>query len=73
MSAVMERSMVRRNDQSAKIDAEVLADAKVVAAFRGVSVAEYLSDILRPAVSKDLDAEMAKRQRPARKPKPGDP
>ena len=62
--AVLEREMVRRNDTAAKIDAEVVADAKIVAAFRGVSLAEYLSEILRPAVTRDLEAEMAKRQRP---------
>lgn len=75
MPAVMERELVRRNDTAAKIDTEVVADAKIVAAFRGISLAEYLSEILRPAVSRDLESEMTKRQRPggpARKPKPGD-
>lgn len=64
MSAVMEREMVRRNDTAAKIDAGVIKDAKIVAAFRGQSLAEYLSEILRPAVTRDLENEMAKRQRP---------
>jgi hypothetical protein len=64
MSAVMEREMVRRNDTAAKIDSGIVADAKIVAAFRGISLAEYLSEILRPSVSKDLENEMTKRQRP---------
>jgi hypothetical protein len=75
MSAVLEREMVRRNDTAAKIDSGVVADAKIVAAFRGITLAEYLSQILRPAVSRDLESEMAKRQRPAnlgRRPKPGE-
>lgn len=75
MPAVMEREMVRRNDTAAKIDSGVVADAKIVAAFRGITLAEYLSQILRPAVTRDLESEMAKRQRPGapgRKAKPGE-
>ena len=76
MSAVLVREMVRRNDTAVKIDSGVYADAKVVAAFRGITIAEYLSELLRSSVAKDLEQEMAKRQKPAvppaRKPKLGD-
>jgi hypothetical protein len=63
MPSVLEKDMVRRNDTAAKVDAQVVADAKVIAAFRGIPLAEYLTDVLRPIVKRDLEAEMAKRQR----------
>jgi predicted dinucleotide-binding enzyme len=76
MVAVMEREMVRRNDTAAKVDAEVVADAKVVAAFRGIPLAQYLTEVLRAVVKRDLETEMTKRQRSptaqVRKPKAGD-
>jgi hypothetical protein len=49
----------QRNDVSVKIDAEVYRLVRTVAAWRGVAVAEYLSDIVRPAVQKDI-AKMSK-------------
>lgn len=73
MPAVMEREMVRRNDMAAKIDAEIVKDAKIVAAFRGIALAEYLSEALRAIVKRDLENEMARHQRGApRKPKASD-
>jgi hypothetical protein len=44
----------RRNDIPVKLDAEVVRAAKIVAAFRDQSLAEYLSEKLRPLVLKDL-------------------
>lgn len=44
----------KRNDRPAKIDAEVLRMAAIVAAYRDSSVAEYLSELLRPLVARDL-------------------
>jgi hypothetical protein len=40
---------------------DVVADAKVVASLRGVSMAEYLSETLRPIVKKALTDELRKR------------
>jgi hypothetical protein len=58
----MEAPLVtRRNDIQVKIDAEVFTEAKMVSASRNVPLAEYLSDILRPIVRRDLEAEMRKR------------
>ncbi len=70
MPALLDQPMVRRNDMAVKIDAEVIAEAKMVAASRGVSLAEYLSEILRPIVHRNLEEETAKRLKP-RKPKGG--
>lgn len=52
--------MARRSDTAVKIDAEVVRQAKVVAAFRGISLAEYLSETLRPTVARDYLAESRK-------------
>lgn len=56
-----------RKDVSVKIDAEVAATAKMVAAGRDMSLAEYLSERLRPLVKDDLDAEYGRRNPPATK------
>jgi hypothetical protein len=60
--------MAKRNDVTVKVDADVIRDAKLVAVYRGTSVAELLSDILRPIVAKLLEEEQEKsRKAPVRK------
>lgn len=65
----------KRNDQTAKIDAEILRRARIVAEFEEVTLAEYLSGKLRPVVTADyerhikaagksLDAKGAKKPEP---------
>lgn len=44
-----------------KIDSEVATIAKMVAAGRGISLSEYLSEVARSPVMDDLDREYAKR------------
>lgn len=51
---------VARNDVTVKLDAHVAKEAKMVAAAREITLAEYLSEILRPIVHKDLEKESAK-------------
>jgi hypothetical protein len=53
---LLEQHMARakRNDRPVKIDATVLHEAQVVAASKGIPVAEYLSELLRPLVKRDL-------------------
>jgi hypothetical protein len=46
--------MARRNDVAVKIDAGVVRMAKIVAAHKDISLAEYLSDTLRPIVEQEL-------------------
>jgi hypothetical protein len=48
---------VARNDVAVKLDAKVAKEAKMVAAARGITLAEYISEILRPIVHRDLRAE----------------
>jgi hypothetical protein len=45
----------KRNDVPVKIDAEVARLARIVAAYEDTSLAEYISERLRPLVQKDLD------------------
>lgn len=60
MSTGLAATMVKRNDESAKIDAAVLRDARLVAGYRGITIAEYLSEVLAPIVEKDLIKEQEK-------------
>lgn len=52
--AVMDKEMTRRNDVPVKIDAEVVRKAKIVAAFKDIALAEYVSELLRPLVEEHL-------------------
>jgi hypothetical protein len=51
---IAEQPMTRRNDVAVKIDAEVTRIAKIVAAHKDISLAEYLSETLKPIVERDL-------------------
>jgi hypothetical protein len=42
-----------RNDVSCKIDRIIASKAKYVVSSRGISLAEYLSEALRPIVDRD--------------------
>jgi len=70
MTTTMTDTMPRppkRNDLAAKIDADVLRDARIVAAYEGVPLAELLSETLRPILTKKkehyqkLDAQKQKK------------
>ncbi len=45
----------KRNDTSVKIDAEIIRKARTISAFRDISMAEYLSTILRPIIDKEFE------------------
>jgi hypothetical protein len=70
MSITMEQTMAKRDDTSARIEEDVLRDARTVASFRGLSLRAYLSDTLRPIVKKDLQ-EVARKVLDEGKPKKG--
>jgi hypothetical protein len=53
--------MVRRNDVSVKMDAEVVEECRIAAAFRGLSIAEYISETMRVAARRDIDDGYARR------------
>jgi hypothetical protein len=44
----------RRNDIAVKIDAAVYRKAKLIAAYRDVTLAEYLTDLLEKPVNRDF-------------------
>lgn len=49
-----------RNDKQMKVDAEVLRTIQLVCTYRGIQMAEYVSELLRPIVTRDLAEEQAK-------------
>jgi hypothetical protein len=55
---------VARNDISVKLDAQVTRKAKLVATNRGITLAEYLSELLKPLVARDYDAEFKQPNKP---------
>ena len=67
-TATAEREMVRRNDVSVKVAPDVLKLARAIAVYRGTSIAEYLSDTLRPIVQEHHAAELRKLAGEASKP-----
>lgn len=48
----------QRNDVAVKIDAEIIGKAKHVVLARDITLAEYLSDLLRGPVDRDFNKEM---------------
>jgi hypothetical protein len=48
---------VARDDVTVKMDAQTVRKAKMVAAGRGITLAEYLTQIVRPVVDRDLEEE----------------
>lgn len=43
----------KRDDMPAKIERAILQKAKVICAVRGITMAEFLSDLLRPLVDRE--------------------
>jgi hypothetical protein len=71
MIAVADRPMTKRNDVPVKMDAEVVRIAKIAAAYREQSLAEYLSERMRDIAAHDVEQEHAKQphRKPASKPR----
>ena len=59
----------KRNDLVVKIDAEVLRMARIIAAYEDITIAELLSETLRPLLADRL----AEHQRKSPPPKPRKP
>jgi len=64
--------MVRRNDVPVKLALDVVRDAKIVAAYKQKSLAEYLSELVRPLVARDLEQEHARHVKGLRPEGPGE-
>jgi hypothetical protein len=57
MPAVLEVQALARKDVQVKLDADVVRMAKMVAAARDITLAEYLSEMIRPIVRRDLEKD----------------
>lgn len=66
------RTMAKRTDVSVKMDEKVVEDCRIAASFRGLTLAEYLSEAMRAIAARDIDEGYARRAeaRPAPK-RPG--
>jgi hypothetical protein len=65
-----QKEAVARNDVSVKLDAQVAKEAKLVATNRGITLAQYISEILAPIVHQHLLEEVGglfKSPKPPRK------
>ena len=60
MFAMAEETMAKRVDVSVKMDAEVIRKAKIVAAYREMALAEFLSGELGAIIDRLLAEEHAK-------------
>src|SRR4051812_2532370 len=67
---ILEPPVAKRTDVTVKIDAEVVRLARIVAAYRASTVADYLSEALLPIVQRDLEGEQSKRPRYLASPNP---
>lgn len=66
-ATAMPRKPSKRNDLPVKIDAEVVRMARIIAAFRDTTLAEVMSETLRPLLEKQLaqlTADQIKKQKP---------
>lgn len=50
----MSVAVAKKPDVSVKMDADVYRMVRTVAAWRGVNVADYLSEIVAPIVKRDM-------------------
>jgi hypothetical protein len=57
----LDRPMVKRNDVSVKMDPKVVEECRIAAAFKGMSLAEYLSESMRITAQRDIDDGYASR------------
>lgn len=72
-TATLEQVVAKRNDQTTKINADVLANCRIAATLVGKNLSDYISDIVGPVAEADIDSFAADRVKqagtPKRKPK----
>jgi cation transport regulator ChaC len=69
MVAIAETLMAKRNDVSVKMDAKVVEDCRLAATYKGMSLAEYLSETMRAIANRDIEEEHARRVQRTQPPK----
>ena len=73
-TSLVERPMAKRRDVTTKMDPAVLADCRIAASFRGVTLSEYLSESMRVVAERDIEEGYRKRSADAPNPtKPESP
>lgn len=70
MPAVADQTMAKRRDVTTKMDPQVLADCRIAASFKGMTLAEYLSESMRVVSARDIDDGIRKREEAKTKPQP---
>jgi hypothetical protein len=60
MTGVSEQKKMARADLAVKMGLEVVKKARIVAVSRNITLAEYLTESIRPIVDKDYAAALAK-------------
>jgi hypothetical protein len=65
------RPKTERDDVTVKLDRSIVSRAKIIAAARGLTLAEYLSDLTRGLVDRDFAKEMKRVQEESRDGKNG--
>jgi hypothetical protein len=63
MTGTGERKAMPRQDLAVKVGADVIKRAKIVALDKNITLAEYLTETLRPTVDKDYSQTLAKMAR----------
>lgn len=65
------RPMAKERNESVRLDSDILRKARVVAADRGMTIVEYLSETLRPVVEANyaafIDREAKGKPQPPRR------
>ena len=61
MEALTQERPMAKTTESTKIDADVLANARIAASYAEKTVGKYISDLLRPIVTRDIEAGHAKK------------
>jgi len=70
MIAMADRKTMARQDLAVKMGADVVKKAKVVALNRNITLAEYLTERIRPLVDDDYAQELAKMSKEAKTSRP---
>lgn len=67
MTATLDAPMAtKRNDTTTKIDVDVLADARTAASYRRMSLAEYITEVVKVAADRDIEEYHALRSKQAK-------
>jgi hypothetical protein len=66
MVATQERKTMPRQDLAVKMGADVVKRAKIVALDKNITLAEYLTERLRPLVDQDYQIALAKMTKEAK-------